>query len=160
MENKDHDTWHLIALHVSLNGHSFKKILNILENDFNYKYITINDFEGSGRYGLFYDTREVSFTGKVFSFNEIYAILEEVTFFDWVDFFLFQEYPDDWRFPEDYDYIPLIADSDGLVRGVDSGYIYVYTPREDVIETVKKNYTAEQIDIIETKELKDFYVPY
>lgn len=163
MNTENQNMWHLIVLEEPsdyLNNRSLEKILKILEQSYNYRYLALNEFEGAGIPGLFYNLREVINTKKIFSFNEVYSILQDVDSFDWVDFFLFLEYPAGWSKVEGNNYTTLMSHSNGLVRGVDNGYIFVYTPNVEVIETIKRIYPNSEIEKVEAKPLCQFKVPF
>lgn len=153
--------WHLLVIFDSENslwGEIMLKPLSILNEFFGYKYVILFDFEGAGKYGLFLETRELIQEGKVFTFQEIVEILKNVTDFDWADFYLFKEYPSDWIPEFNWDETSMAKFSDGLVRAVDSSYIYVYTPNLEVIEKLKASYDPSSF----IKEKSGFFdeLPY
>lgn len=155
--------WHLIVLEDPpeyLNGFSTTKLLKLLEDNFNYKYIILHEFEGAGKPGVFKETRKKIESFTVFTFAEVYEILKDVQQFDWVDFFLFFDFPKDWEYAVDFSYYPLLSQSDGLVRGVDNRYLYIYTPNKNVIDLVQKEYPPSAIIEKETNELQNLTVPY
>lgn len=163
MNNDYNQMWHLIALEDPpeyLNAITTTKLLKLLEDHFNYKYIILHEFEGAGKPGVFQETRKKIESFTVFTFAEVYEILKDVQQFDWVDFFLFFDFPKDWEYAEDFSYHPLLSQSDGLVRGVDNRYLYIYTPNQSVIDSIQKKYPPCAIIEKETNELQNLIVPY
>lgn len=143
MTNNKNKKWYLLIIYDSEDirwGELMLKPLLILNEYFGYNHVVLDEFEGAGKYGLFHETRGLIQEGKVFSFQEIREILKDVTAFDWADFYLFKEYPSDWIPEFNWDSTSMATFSDGLVRAVDSGYIYVYTTDINVIEQLKSLY--------------------
>ncbi len=165
-ERLEKTNWHLISLipKDGLNGNSFINVLKILEKNFEYKYITLWEFMAcvskNGFINEIHQIHQKITDVVVFSFEEIYKILDEVEHFEWVDFFLYKDFPRDWHLPDDWYYQPLMKKSDCFVRGVDDQYIYIYTPLEEVVKLIKASYPIEELDMIERKKIDDFKVPF
>lgn len=86
--------------------------------------------------------------------------LPKVKQFDWADFFLFKDYPQEWKTNTDLpytEYPPLIDQTDTTIRAVDDQYIYIYTYIDEIVNIIKKNY---EIESIKMSSLDNLEYPY
>ena len=87
---------------------------------------------------------------KLEDFLEIVLFVKQ---FDWGDFFLFRDYPNNWINDPQMLYPEVIAQTDTTIRAVDDTYIYVYTHEKNrkILNIIKDNYEIESIktDVLE-----------
>lgn len=151
MNSEQENFWHLAVIDEfqGLNGQNFEELLKLLQLNYGFKYIILEEFMGWGTDWLIHKVNETISEGKVFTFDEIYEILKGVRKFDWVDFFLFVEFPSHWENNPNDSYPKLVAQCDTFIRGVDLRYMYIYTPRMDIVEKVKLHYSIEPVVTLE-----------
>jgi hypothetical protein len=77
--------------------------------------------------------------------KDLLKVLNDVEQFDWGDFFLFKEYPNQWNNPGEEPYPYVVAQSDTTVRAIDDTYIYIYTPYPEIVKAIQENYLLESI---------------
>lgn len=159
MLNSRSEKWYLAVIDDPefLPGRSFKKLLMLLQQKFGFRYIASLEFNGKGKNWLFSDVIQLIEEGKIFTFEEMYSILDDVVQFDWVDFFLFIEYPINWNITDDDKYPDIVSKTDTFIRGVDDQYMYIYTPRMDIVDVITDNYLIEPLIY---KELDQHVYPF
>ena len=137
--------WTLIEIEdpAFLPGKSFSDILLFLLEIVNFKFVILDDIEGSGKKYLLALLQEKEDT--VMDIKYFLKILDDVEHFEWGDFFLFKEYPNQWNNPKGELYPYVIAQTDTTVRAIDSTHIFIYTPYQEVVKVIKKNYLVESI---------------
>jgi hypothetical protein len=141
MKNSD---WYLITL-VDPGGSSgsiFIKIIQLMKEIVDYKYVAIWDIYGGGT-GM-HQLIKWEQDEEVIEINELFPVLKEVVQVETADFYLFEEYPHSWLNIE-RNYIPNMLLSDTTVTSLDNTYIYIYTPDTRIVECVKKNYKIESL---------------
>lgn len=126
-----------------LPGKSFIDMFKLLSSKIEFNFIITDEMDGLGK--------EISVLKEkcdtVIKFNEIFDLIYNVNQFEWGDFFLFKEYPQNWSNPKGTMYPSLIAQSDTTVRAVDNQYFYIYTPYREIVEVLKNNYVLESVEI-------------
>ncbi len=149
--------WHLITI-IDPEGLPGKNIFNIIQvilQFVDFEFIIINDIEGAGKNWLISDLQKKE--NRVMELNKFLPLLHDVSQFDWGDFFLFKNFPGNWANANKKNYPNLIGLTDTTVRAIDDTYIYVYTPFDEIVEIVKKNY---EIDTFKTDILENLEHPY
>jgi hypothetical protein len=127
-----------------LPGKSILEVISLILASNDIKYVITNDIEG-GMVPYFQEIEHIP--------TEISDVLPKfinVVQFDWGDFFLYKNYPRDWKFPEDKntrieEYHQLIQETDVTVRAVDDRYMYVYTKDKKIVKVIADNYVTESI---------------
>jgi hypothetical protein len=135
-----------------LTGQTIFSILNLLAGHAHFKYVIINDVEGAAQKGLIPSLRNLS--NQALMLNDFLQVVCEVQQFDWADFFLFRDFPLKWENNGNYLYPELIGQSDTTVRAVDDQYLYVYTPLQTIVDSVRAKYQVESVtvDLLENLE--------
>lgn len=145
--------WHQITI-VDPNALPGKSIFDVIQHLLkliNFKFVVNNDIVGAGI--SFFKENE----NKVMDINTFLSNLFEVVQFDWGDFFLFKDYPENWINSKKDSYPFQISKTDTTVRAIDDTYIYVYTPYHDVVNVLKENY---EIEIVKYDLLEKLDYPY
>jgi hypothetical protein len=138
-----HD-WYLITI-VDPDGNpgsNFIKIIQLMMDVVNYKYLAIWDIYGGGP-GM-HQLKKWEREQEIIEVNELFPVLKEVIQVETADFYLFEEYPHSWLNIE-RDFNPNRLLSDTTVSSLDNTYIYIYTPDTRIVECVKKNYEIESL---------------
>lgn len=138
--------WYLITIDDPelLPGMSFIRLLQLLLTVIPFKFVILNDIEGSGEHGLVYSLKQRQ--DEPILLSDLIPLLNGVIQLDWADFFLFKEYPSHWNNPDFY-YPFLIDQSDTTVRAIDDQYIYIYTPHESIVNAIKAHYEIESLTL-------------
>ncbi|HEV8051906.1 MAG TPA: hypothetical protein VGP47_05380 [Parachlamydiaceae bacterium] len=158
MNNKKlikNSNWQLIVIDDDpklLPGKSIFDLLQLLLKRVEFKYVILNDIEGIAEGAVFLKDKE----GEVLEVDYLLKNICNIVQFEWGDFFLFTEYPSNWK-SENFDYPDLIKQTDTTVRAVDNQYMYIYTPYEDVLDIVKEGYTIESV---KSDTLENLDYPY
>ena len=137
--------WTLIEIEdpAFLPGKSFSDILLFLLEIVNFKFVILDDIEGSGKDWLISSLQEEENT--VMDIKDFLKILDDVKHFEWGDFFLFKEYPHHWDNPEGKFYRHTIAQTDTTVRAIDDTHIFIYTPYQEIVKVIKEHYLVKSI---------------
>lgn len=132
-----------------LSGSSINTIYNLLIENLKFKYVIINDIEGSGRDWIVNNLQKQE--NVILEVFEIKKSLLSIKQLDWGDFFFFSERPLHWENLNDGYYPILIKQSQTLLRAVDNQYFYIYCPSEKVVNIVQSGFVIENIkeDILE-----------
>lgn len=142
--------WYLITIDDPefLPGRSFIRVLQLLLTVIPFKFVILDDIEGSGEYGLVYSLQQRQ--NEPILLTDLIPLFNGVKQLDWGDFFLFREYLSHWDNPDFY-YPYLIDQSDTTVRAVDDQYIYIYTSYGQIVDVIKAHYEVESItlDVLE-----------
>jgi hypothetical protein len=148
--------WTLITLEDSefLPGKNIVNIIQLISHVLNFNFIILDYIYGAANNGLILSLQEKRNT--ILKLEDVLKDISRVTQFDWGDFFLFKEYPKHWNNPKGEQYPYVLSQTDTTIRAIDDQYIYVYTPFEEVINLVKKNY---QIESIKTDFLENLDYP-
>lgn len=125
----------------NLPGKSISNIIHLILDSINFKFAIVDDLIGAKISDL------VERENTIMKINDLLEVACDVVQFEWGDFFLFKEYPNQWNNSTLLGYPEIIIQTDTTVRAVDNGYIYVYTPYMEIIEMIKKNYPIESIKI-------------
>ena len=141
------DKWFLVIIRdpECLPGTSILNVLNdlLLINPF--KFTVFNDLYGALISSL------VEIEEDIIEIKKLQELLPEVKQFDWCNFFLFNDYPEKWlQYHEDMSYPSIFSLTDSTIRAVDDGYIYIYTPKQEIVDHIKslsEKYDIESIDI-------------
>lgn len=97
---------------------------------------------------------------KICKIDTIFEIIKTIDHLEWGDFFLFKEYPTDWKNPRG-EFVPIypyvIAQADITLRAVDDQYMYIYTQSEKFVDIVKSHYEIESVklDLLENLDFPD-----
>ena len=152
MKQDRKNKWYLITIDNigMINGDGFFNIINLIKTVQKFKYVILNDIEGSPKSdhkGLvaFFQYQE----GKVLLLQDYLKDVTGVLQFDWADFFLFKKKPENWICYELYS--DNIEQTDTTVRAIDGQYIYIYTPNHEIVDLVKSKFNIESLkfDLIE-----------
>ena len=112
----------------------------------------LNDITGAGISAL------IEKENTIIELPDLLTMLPDVVQFDWGDFFLFKDYPHNFKGHEKIlDYPPSIVKTDSTIRAIDDTYIYTYTPYHEVVNKLKQNY---EIDFIKEDSLENLDFPY
>lgn len=143
------EMWYLAIIRDShdLAGESVFKILSIIQQVIRFKYIILNDINGAGVAEL------VEKENVPYLVADIIMDIKKVIQFDWADFFLFKNFPQQWD-DEKKSYPNLVSWTDTTIRAIDDTYIYVYTQHKEILNTLNQFYTIESVsfDFIENLE--------
>jgi hypothetical protein len=153
-----HFKWNLITIDdpAFLSGKSICEIMQLLLQTTKFKFVILNDIEGSGKDWLISTLQKTK--NAIVSMEDFLKILYDIKQFDWGDFFLFKEYPQNWKNTNEEIYYPnLINQTDTTIRAVDNQYIYIYTPDKEIFNVIKENY---RIESIKTDFLENLDYPY
>lgn len=135
--------WYLITIDDDPNflpGKSVFDLIQLFLKQIPFKYVILNDIVGAAEQAEYLREKE----GEVLEIKELLENICEVIQFEWGDFFLFKESPDDWT-DENMFYPNLIKQTDTTIRTVDGEYLYIYTPYEEILKIIKENYTIESV---------------
>ncbi len=139
------EKWTLVTIDdpAFLPGKSIYDVIQLLLKVIPFKYVIINEIYGVTKAIADLEKKE----NTIMEIKELMDDLCKVRQFDWGDFFLFKDYPSDWweRSKDLIDYPNLVVQSDTTIRAVDDQYIYIYTPLQEVIKTIRENYVIESI---------------
>lgn len=135
-------------------GKSISKVIQLLLQIIDFKFIILNDLEGSGPYGVIYSLKQKM--NEILDLRETSKVFDDLQF-EWGDFFLFKEYPDSWQDNGDMFYPPLIAQTDTTIRAIDSQYIYIYTSYKEIVDLIMEKYLVESVI---TNTLDNLSYPY
>jgi len=150
--------WHLVIINdpAFLPGKSIFNVIQILLRCYKFRFVILNDIEGSAQNGLISILKKKENT--VLKLDDFLTIVCEVKQFDWGDFFLFKEYPKGWNNPpEGGSYPQIIVKTDTTVRAIDDQYIYIYTRHQVIVDAFIKEY---KIESIKTSPLNAMEYPY
>jgi hypothetical protein len=150
--------WHLVTIDdpAFLRGKSIFDMLKFLSQHGKFKYVILNDIVGTSQNGLMAILQEKE--NSVLKLNDFLNVVCDVRQFEWGDFFLFKEYPQDWVDATTGDYYPpIIEKTDTTVRAIDNQYIYIYTPHQSIADVVLDKY---EIESIKTSPLNALDFPY
>ena len=133
--------WNLIVIEDSsaLPGKSICNAINLITGIIEIRFIVISDLQGAGIAKL------KKFSEKAVELNTTLNFINEVTQFDWCNFFLFSNRPKNINEILSGDYANSISKTTTTVRAVDDTYIYVYTPYNEIVEIFNKNYCLESV---------------
>jgi hypothetical protein len=146
--NSNCKRWHLITIEdpEALPGKNIFNIIQQLMSIVEFRFAILNDINGARISSL------IEKENTVLKIGDVLSMLCEVVQFDWGDFFLFKNYPENWNHPEGINNYPkLITQTDTTVRAIDDTYIYIYTPYQEIVNMVKEKYIIESLktDILE-----------
>lgn len=148
---KSNKQWHLITIDDPefLPGKIFIEIIQLLIKVIKFHYVVLHDVNGCGTYGLIQRIQQRE--NESIDLSECLEILKEVEHLEWADFFLFKEFPKNWKLSHDYFYPEMIIQTDTTVRAVDDQYVYIYTPYQEIVDAIKQKYTIESLttDLLE-----------
>ena len=136
-----------------LKGSSIYEMMKLILNHFDFKFVVLNDVEGSPIKGKNWSLLPLKKNNLLESQEFLNLLHDDIKQLDWGDFFLFKEYPINWNNSNRPPYPYLIAQSDTTVKCVDNQYFYTYTSYEEMIELIKKNYKIESIKTAPLNEL-------
>lgn len=127
-----------------LPGKSLYNLIDLITDPGNLNYIITDDIEGRM---VAYCQENMRSAIKI---SEMLPQLKTVVQFDWGDFYMYKNYPENWEFPEDLptrhaEYRQLIKDTDVTVRAVDDQYMYIYTRDENLVKLISDHYITESI---------------
>jgi len=77
--------------------------------------------------------------------EDLLTLVKDVIQFDWCDFFLFKEFPENWKNSKKAPYSNIVVQSDTTIRLVDDTYIYIYTPILDIKDNICGFYNVESV---------------
>lgn len=142
------EMWYLAIIKDSqdLSGKSIFKVLNIIQQTIGVEYVILNDINGAG-------IAELAKKENIpIRFANLIIDIEKVVQFDWGDFFLFKNFPNQWDNKKSYP--KLVLESDTTIRAVDDTYIYIYTQHKEILNALSQSYPIESIsfDFIENLE--------
>ena len=139
--------WTLITMvdHEGLPGKNISKAINLLLKVIKFKFVIVDYISGGGKLGVIYSLQKMQ--NQIMNVHDLLDMLLKVDQFDWGDFYLFAEYPENWDNPKGELYPYVIAQADTTVRAVDDGYIYIYTPYSSIVNAIQENYKIESITI-------------
>ena len=122
--------WYLITIEdpAFLPGISISNIIQLFLKNIEFKFVILNDLNGAGISSL------LEIENEIIKIEDLLKIINQVIQFDWGDFFLFKEYPQNWKNLRKIPYYPnLVIQTDTTIRAVDDQYIYVYTPYDVIV---------------------------
>lgn len=133
--------WHQIVIfdENALSGNSIFDLIQIILNVINFKFIVLDDISGA----LVFPLQQME--NEVIELNDLLKLIFNVKQFDWGDFFMFKEYPQNWSNHKGEPYSCVIAQTSTTIRAVDDTYLYIYTPYKEIVAVIKKNYKVESI---------------
>ncbi len=126
-----------------LPGESIFDMITTISKSHNFNYVVLDYIYGASKQGLIKSLQEKQ--NIVLQLDDFLKIVPDVVQFDWGDFFLFSEYPKHWSNPKGELYPFVVEQTDTTVRAVDDGYIYVYTPYQDIVNVITENYKIESM---------------
>ena len=135
--------WYLITIDdpKALPGESIFNIIKLTLKIIKFNFAVLEDVIGAGLGIIALEKKE----NLVIEVNELLNELCNVKQFDWCDFFLFKEYPVEWKTTPEATYPFVISKTDTTIRAVDDRYIYIYTPNEELKKIIITNYNIESI---------------
>jgi len=138
---KKNSIWTLITITDpnGLPGKSIFDVILILRRFIEFKFVIIDDIIGATASILLDKENTIMKT------EDLLKIICDVTQFDWGDFFLFKKYPKNWINSKKIKYHDVISQTDTTIRAIDDGYIYIYTPFQEIVDVIKNNYEIESI---------------
>ncbi|MBS0272764.1 MAG: hypothetical protein JSR85_09030 [Proteobacteria bacterium] len=139
--------WTLITIEDPefLPGKNIVNIIQLISKVVCFKFVILDYIYGAANNGLIPFLQEKR--NKILKIEDVFQEISKVIQFDWGDFFLFKEYPEQWNNSKGEQYSYVIAQTDTTIRAVDDQYIYVYTPYEEILNLIKKNYKIESVKI-------------
>ena len=142
----DTDKWSLIIIKDPklLPGTSILNVLKDILTVNAFKFAAFNDIYGA------LISSFVEIEGDVIEIDKLLELLPEVKQFDWGNFLLFNEYPKNWPIYKDALFPSLFRITDSTIRAVDDEYIYIYTPKQEIVDHIKslsEKYNIESIDV-------------
>ena len=84
---------------------------------------------------------------SILNLDDLLKDILKVIQFDWGDFFLFTASPKNWNNPKAESQPYVIAQTDTTIRAVDDQYVYIYTPYQEILRIIEKNYKIESVNI-------------
>lgn len=145
-EIKINSCWYLIIIDDApkfLPGKSFIDILQLLFSTGKFNFVITDAIDGSGEDWII--TNLQAKRNDVFTFKKILRILSKINQLDWGDFFLFENYPENWTNNFNEKYSMIVSQTETTIRAVDNQYLYIYTPFQDIVELLKNTYSIEEI---------------
>lgn len=151
--------WYLVTIDDRfLTGNSIVKMLKLIQEVEKSKYLIQDNILGFSEKGVMESLTDN--VDKIYKLESIFGIIDKIDHLEWGDFFLFKDYPSNWKNPRGevfplYPYV--IAQSDITLRAVDDQYMYIYTQSRNFIEVVKSHYAIESIklDLLEKLDFPD-----
>ena len=134
-----------------LPGVSFYNLIKLIIKIVPFKFVIIDDIYGAVTPAL------VKNENIVLNIQDFLIELLKVKQFDWGDFFLFIEFPTDWKNAKNDSYSEIIAQTNTTIRAIDDQYMYIYTPYDEIVKIIQDNY---QIESIKNGSLEDLDYPY
>lgn len=133
--------WHLVTIEdaAGLPGKSICDMIKLFLQAITFNFIIIDDIYGAAEAVAVLEKQE----GVVLQINDFLQIAEMVIQFDWGDFFLFTENPIEWKNSKNVLYPSIIAQTSTTIRAIDDTYIYIYTPHQELVDLIAKNYKIE-----------------
>ena len=128
MNKNSKDNWYLVTIKDPeyLSGYSTKKMIQLLSNAKAFKFVILDCIDGSGKDWVIYSLKTKNNT--VIKIDDLLKIFDDVNQFDWGDFFLFTEFPQDSINPKKESYAFVISQTNTTLRAVDNTHFYIYTP--------------------------------
>ena len=136
--------WHLVTIEdaAGLPGKSICDMIKLFLQAITFNFI-IGEFMVHAEAVAVLEKQE----GVVLQINDFLQIAEMVIQFDWGDFFLFTENPIEWKNSKNVLYPSIIAQTSTTIRAIDDTYIYIYTPHQELVDLIAKNYKIESTRI-------------
>ena len=133
--------WYRISIIDSegLPGKSIADVIQCLQKCIDFKFVVIDHIVGARISAL------LEKENAILEIKDLLEIIFEIAQFDWGDFFLFKEYPKKWDNSKNVSYPDVIKQTDTTIRAIDDTYIYVYTPYQEIVDILKKNYEIESL---------------
>lgn len=150
--------WYLIIIDDAprfLPGESIYNALLLIQKVEGIKFVILNYIEGTGKYGLVHSLQDSK--NQVIDIKKLMEKFCGIDHVEWGDFFLFKEYPNEWKNLKDEKYPNSIVLTDVTLRAVDNHYMYIYTQSEKIVEALKENYVIESIknDLLDNLDYPD-----
>jgi hypothetical protein len=145
--DKQNAKWYLITIEdpEGLPGKNILNVIQLIMKVMNFNFVILNDINGAGKYGVVLSLQENE--NIVLKIEELLKVLNDITQFDWGDFFLFKQYPNKLEIFENKLYPERISQTETTIRAIDDTYIYIYTPYKEIVDVIKENYEIESIKI-------------
>ncbi len=143
--DKQNSKWYLITIEdpEGLPGKNIFNVIQLIMKVMNFNFIILNDINGAGKHGVVLSLQENE--NIVLKIGELLKVLNDITQFDWGDFFLFKQYPNKLEIFENELYPERISQTETTIRAIDDTYIYIYTPYKEIVDVIKENYEIESI---------------